>query len=105
MTCNMRSTQEAIIGDTFHKKDQPVEPLMEVEKPKPMVYAGFYPMDPKEQVRAIQPQVVSKLVFFIKLVHFSISFCFACSWDKSSIFKKVFKSWIPWLSIVYYSFR
>jgi translation elongation factor EF-4 len=46
----MRSTKEAIIGDTFFRKDQPVEPLMEVEKPKPMVYAGFYPLDPKEQV-------------------------------------------------------
>ncbi len=50
MTCNMRSTKEAIIGDTFFLKDQPVEPLMEVTKPKPMVYAGFYPLDPSEQV-------------------------------------------------------
>ena len=50
MTCNMRSTKEAIIGDTFFRKDNPVEPLMEVTKPRPMVYAGFYPLDPKEQV-------------------------------------------------------
>ena len=50
MTCNMRSTTEAIIGDTFFFKDKPQEPLMEVTKPKPMVYAGFYPMDAKEQV-------------------------------------------------------
>lgn len=49
MTCNMRSTKEAIIGDTFFLKDRPVEPLMEVTKPKPMVYAGFYPLDPIEQ--------------------------------------------------------
>ena len=73
MTCNMRSTQEAIIGDTFHKKDQPVEPLMEVEKPKPMVYAGFYPMDPKEQVRAIQPLVVAKFFFAHQLCSFHLN--------------------------------
>jgi translation elongation factor EF-4 len=50
MTCNMRSTSEAVIGDTYFKKDNPGTPLVVVEKPKPMVYAGFYPFNPSEQV-------------------------------------------------------
>ena len=45
MTCNMRSPREAIIGDTFHIKDAPVEPLMVVKRPKPMVFAGIFPLD------------------------------------------------------------
>lgn len=44
-TCNMRSTRDAIIGDTFHLKDSPVEPLMTVNRPKPMVFAGIYPLE------------------------------------------------------------
>jgi translation elongation factor EF-4 len=53
----MRSAKEAIIGDTFYLKDHPVEPLMDVMKPKPMVYAGFYPLDSKEQVNTIKSKI------------------------------------------------
>ena len=45
MTCNMRSMKEAIIGDTFHLTGAPVESLMTVNRPKPMVFAGIYPID------------------------------------------------------------
>ena len=45
MTCNMKTPKDAIIGDTFHRKDEPVEPLMNVSRPKPMVFAGIYPID------------------------------------------------------------
>jgi len=50
MTCNMRSTSEAVIGDTYFKKGCPGTPLIVIEKPRPMVYAGFYPFNPVEQV-------------------------------------------------------
>ena len=45
MTCNMRSMSEAIIGDTFHLTGAPSESLMTVTRPKPMVFAGIYPID------------------------------------------------------------
>lgn len=45
MTCNMKSMHDAIIGDTFHLKDQTVEAVMSVQRPKPMVFAGLYPID------------------------------------------------------------
>ena len=46
MTCNMKSPREAIIGDTFYAKSEgPMEPLMDLQRPKPMVFAGVYPMD------------------------------------------------------------
>ena len=45
MTCNMKSMHDAIIGDTFHLKDQAVEAVMSVQRPKPMVFAGLYPID------------------------------------------------------------
>ena len=41
----MRSAKDAVIGDTFHKKDIPVESLVAVKRPKPMVYAGIFPID------------------------------------------------------------
>ncbi len=44
----MKSPSEALIGDTFCRKDQPVEPVGEVVVPKPMVYAGFYPQESSE---------------------------------------------------------
>lgn len=46
----MRSTSEAVIGDTYFKKGCPGTPLIVIEKPRPMVYAGFYPFNPVEQV-------------------------------------------------------
>ena len=45
MTCNMKSPKDAIIGDTFHLKDHPVDSLMSVKRPKPMVFAGIYPIE------------------------------------------------------------
>ena len=48
MTCNMRSPRDAVIGDTFHAVGQPVPPLVEVSKPRPMVFAGVYPFDGSE---------------------------------------------------------
>lgn len=45
MSCSMRSAREAVIGDTFHAKGIPVEPLMSISRPKPMVFAGIYPID------------------------------------------------------------
>jgi len=47
-TCNMRSTKEAIIGDTFSLKDKPTESLIEIDPAKPMVFAGVYPFNPSE---------------------------------------------------------
>lgn len=48
MTCSMRSASDGIIGDTFHRKGKPVEPIISVKRPKPMVYAGIYPFDQSE---------------------------------------------------------
>lgn len=42
---NMRKSEEAIIGDTYHLKGVPVEPLEAFKKLRPMVYAGIYPQD------------------------------------------------------------
>ena len=42
MTCNMKSPKEALIGDTFHVKDKPVEAILNVTRPKPMVFAGMH---------------------------------------------------------------
>ena len=50
-TCNMRSTSDAVIGDTFHLKDSPVEPIMEVVSPKPMVFAGIFPEEAKDHLK------------------------------------------------------
>ena len=35
----------AIIGDTFHRVNQPVEPLPGFQIARPMVFAGIYPVD------------------------------------------------------------
>ena len=48
MTCSMKSPRDAIIGDTYFKKSDPVEPLVQVKRPKPMVFAGVYPFDAGE---------------------------------------------------------
>ncbi|XP_049810223.1 translation factor GUF1 homolog, mitochondrial isoform X3 [Schistocerca nitens] len=49
-TCNMRSTKEAHIGDTFHLKDMTVEPIEGFKPAQPMVFAGVYPMDQSQHV-------------------------------------------------------
>lgn len=41
----MRTIKEAKIGDTFHTKNQPVEPLTGIKPLRPMVFAGVYPTD------------------------------------------------------------
>jgi len=48
IVCNMKSAKEAVIGDTFHIKDRPTPPLLEIESSKPMLYAGVYPLNPAE---------------------------------------------------------
>ncbi|XP_049858821.1 translation factor GUF1 homolog, mitochondrial isoform X1 [Schistocerca gregaria] len=50
ITCNMRSTKEAHIGDTFHLKDMTVEPIEGFKRAQPMVFAGVYPMDQSQHV-------------------------------------------------------
>ncbi|XP_033218031.1 translation factor GUF1 homolog, mitochondrial isoform X3 [Belonocnema kinseyi] len=50
LKCNMKSSQEAHIGDTFHLKNSPVEPLPGFKIAKPMVFAGVYPMDQSQFV-------------------------------------------------------
>ncbi|XP_076281156.1 translation factor waclaw [Lasioglossum baleicum] len=45
IACNMRSSKEAVIGDTLHIKGQLVEPLLQIKTPKPMVFSGVYPLD------------------------------------------------------------
>lgn len=44
ISCNMKS-KEAHIGDTLHLRHESVEPLEGFKAPKPMVFAGVYPMD------------------------------------------------------------
>lgn len=48
--CNMRNSQEAVIGDTYHLKNVPVKALDEFKKSKPMVYAGVYPQDQSQHL-------------------------------------------------------
>ncbi|XP_017884533.1 translation factor GUF1 homolog, mitochondrial isoform X2 [Ceratina calcarata] len=54
ISCNMRSSKEAFIGDTLHTKDSIAEPLSTFTSPKPMVFSGVYPIDKSdfERVRA-----------------------------------------------------
>ncbi|XP_063223490.1 LOW QUALITY PROTEIN: translation factor GUF1 homolog, mitochondrial [Bacillus rossius redtenbacheri] len=50
VTCNMRSTKEAHIGDTLHLKDCAVTPLPGFRPARPMVYAGVYPTDQSQHL-------------------------------------------------------
>lgn len=43
--CNMRTTQEAHIGDTLYLKSQPVTDVEQLTPAKPMVFAGVFPLD------------------------------------------------------------
>nr|XP_034174909.1 translation factor GUF1 homolog, mitochondrial [Osmia lignaria] len=45
ISCNMRSSKEALIGDTLHLKNAVAEPLIGFKSPKPMVFSGVYPND------------------------------------------------------------
>ncbi len=44
----MRNVKEAMIGDTLHLRNQPIEALPGFKEPKPMVFAGIYPIDNSE---------------------------------------------------------
>lgn len=47
----MRSSKEAVIGDTvFVKTTNPPEPLNKIKSQQPMVYAGVYPSDQSKHV-------------------------------------------------------
>ncbi|KAF2898039.1 hypothetical protein ILUMI_08135 [Ignelater luminosus] len=48
--CNMRSSQEAHIGDTIHKINVDIEPLPGFKPARPMVFAGIYPFDQSQHV-------------------------------------------------------
>ncbi|CAH1965713.1 unnamed protein product [Acanthoscelides obtectus] len=48
--CNMRSSKEALIGDTIHHVDEQVEILPGFQPLRPMVFAGIYPMDQSQHV-------------------------------------------------------
>ncbi|XP_025829780.1 translation factor GUF1 homolog, mitochondrial [Agrilus planipennis] len=47
--CNMRSSKEAVIGDTIHKLGENIEPLEGFQATRPMVFAGVYPIDQSQQ--------------------------------------------------------
>ncbi|XP_011865158.1 PREDICTED: translation factor GUF1 homolog, mitochondrial [Vollenhovia emeryi] len=55
ISCNMKS-KEAHIGDTLHLRNQPVESLEGFKPPKPMVFAGVYPMD-QSQFASLQAAI------------------------------------------------
>ena len=40
----MKSTKEALVGDTFFRSDNPIEPLPGFKTAKPMVFVGIYPV-------------------------------------------------------------
>ena len=44
----MRNVKEAMIGDTLHLRNQPIDALPGFKEPKPMVFAGIYPIDNSE---------------------------------------------------------
>lgn len=44
----MKNVKEALIGDTLFLKNHPVEPLPGFKEPKPMVFAGLFPVENSE---------------------------------------------------------
>lgn len=48
--CNMRQSKDALIGDTFHLKNQKIEPLSGFKPQQAMVFAGIYPGDQSQHV-------------------------------------------------------
>ena len=69
MTCNLKTPKDAIIGDTFYFKDQPVEPLMSVSRPKPMVFSGVYPIDQSDLTK------MKKSLEKVSLNDYSVTMC------------------------------
>ncbi len=51
-SCNLRQSNDAVVGDTFHLKDRPAPPVaVDLTPPTPMVFAGFFPFDNDDQAR------------------------------------------------------
>ncbi|KAG5315430.1 GUF1 factor, partial [Acromyrmex insinuator] len=55
ISCSMKS-KEAHIGDTLHLRNQSVDSLERFNPPKPMVFAGVYPMD-QSQLSSLQAAI------------------------------------------------
>lgn len=55
ISCNMKS-KEAYIGETLHLRHHPVDSLEGFKPPKPMVFAGVYPMD-QSQFTSLQAAI------------------------------------------------
>lgn len=45
MFCNIRTANEAHLGSTVHRSKDSITPLSSFASPRPMVYAGLYPID------------------------------------------------------------
>ena len=56
ITCNMRSSSEAHVGDTLYLKNKPVEPLPGFKLANSMVFAGIYPVD-QSQHQSLQAAI------------------------------------------------
>ncbi|XP_026468285.1 translation factor GUF1 homolog, mitochondrial [Ctenocephalides felis] len=48
--CNMRTSKEALIGDTLHLKGKTIEPFSGFKPAQPMVFAGVYPAEQSQHV-------------------------------------------------------
>ncbi|XP_022902526.2 translation factor GUF1 homolog, mitochondrial [Onthophagus taurus] len=70
VSCSMRSSKEAFIGDTFCKKGEKVVVLSGFEPPKPMVFAGIYPFDQSQHVHL--RNAIEKLVLNDSAVNVSL---------------------------------
>ncbi|KAI9230915.1 MAG: P-loop containing nucleoside triphosphate hydrolase protein [Piptocephalis tieghemiana] len=51
IVCNMKDAHELLSGDTFFNPKAPVEALPGFQVPKPMVFAGLFPMDTDDFTR------------------------------------------------------
>ncbi|KAF9653072.1 GTP-binding protein lepa [Thelephora ganbajun] len=51
VSCNMKESSEAHIGDTFYLAGQPVEPMPGFQQAKAMVFAGVYPVDSSDFIK------------------------------------------------------
>lgn len=70
ISCNMRSSKEAHVGDTLCLTDKPVTPLEGFKPARPMVFAGIYPMDQSQHVNlrsAIEKLVLNDPAVSVKV--------------------------------------
>lgn len=68
--CNMRNSKDAIIGDTYHLKGLPVEPLETFKRLKPMIFAGIFPPEQSQHVAlrsAIEKLVLNDSVVTVEI--------------------------------------